>query len=88
MNNRDICNKEKAYKIYKRAGLTNCSITTEENSNVPKHILRNRNDFETKLSMALLSPRHNAFKIAKYQRILNNIDLIISNRIFRGDFHE
>ena len=80
----NISNNIDPNKIYKRAGLSEDKFK----SYVPKAILNNRDRYETKLSMALLSPKHNAFKIAKYQRILTNIEDMIRARNNEVVFHE
>ena len=89
MRSRDISKNNKPIQIYKRLGSILkkpiCRVKSEESSYIPKHILKNRENVETKLSMGMLSPQHNSLKIAKYQRILNNIDLMIENRILGGE---
>jgi hypothetical protein len=89
MKNEEISNNNKTINIYKKVGSilgkSIYNVKSETNSYIPNHILKTRDDVETKLSMAMMSPNKNVLKITKYQRTLNGIDLMIENRILRGE---
>ena len=81
MINRDIRNKIESNIIYKRVGSTNSNF-------IPKAILKARENYETKLSMALLNPNDNKIKLEKFQRILNKLEETIEARIYGVSLHE
>ena len=79
MINRDISNNIKSNRIYKRIGLD------EDKSKIPKFLIKAREKFEFKLSMALLSPNENQFQIYKFKRILNKLEETIESRLLGGE---
>ncbi|MDA3855492.1 MAG: hypothetical protein PF569_04495 [Candidatus Woesearchaeota archaeon] len=89
MKTEEISNNNESIKIYKRVGSIFkkpiSSIKTEKKYYIPKHILKNKKKIETKLSIAMLMPEYNSLTINKYNQILNNIDLMIKNRLLEGE---
>jgi hypothetical protein len=75
MMNRDICNNNESYEIYKKVGSNN-------SKKIVKTLIKVREKYETKLSMALLSPKDNQFQIKKFKKILKKLDETIKARLF------